>query len=79
MVKFKGETKDGRPVYGLGLSHENLARLKKGQPIKCSLEDMGGVGDIFIFAGKDEAEMVRNLSHGAPVTIEMSTASGEIH
>lgn len=42
----------------LGLSDENLARLKKDQPIKFNLQELGLPDfDVFIFNGKDEQTM----------------------
>ena len=46
----------------LGLSDENLERLKKDQPIKFNLNELG-MGDIevFIFNGKDEQTMQKMM------------------
>lgn len=42
----------------IGLSDENLERLKKDQPIKFNLQDIGLPDyDVFIFNGKDEQTM----------------------
>jgi len=58
MIKFKAEDGAGRPIVGLGLSEENVKRLKDGQPILVKLSDLG-MGDtvITIFYGKTEVEM----------------------
>lgn len=51
----------------LGLSEENIKRLKKDQPIKFSLKDLKLKGidpddvTVFIFAGKDEQTMALTL------------------
>lgn len=55
MVKFK----KGNTLV-LGLSDENIARLKDGQPIKFNLNEVG-MGDniVIIFNGKTEDEMYK--------------------
>ncbi len=46
----------------LGLSDQNLERLKKDQPIKFNLQELGlGDIDVLIFNGKDEQEMYKML------------------
>ena len=47
----------------LGLSHENVRRLKKGQPIRFAAKDLGFPGEItvYIFYGVTEADMEREL------------------
>lgn len=55
----------------LGLSHENLERLKADQPIKFNLKEfnMGDV-EVFIFSAKDESEMINLMYDGiGPNTI----------
>lgn len=43
----------------LGLSDENLRRLKLGQPIKFNLKEVGLQDmDVVIFNGKDESTMI---------------------
>lgn len=61
MIKAKGEDEHGNPVLFLGLSHENLRRLRQGQPIKINLAEMGVAGltgYAIIFYGKTEEAMV---------------------
>jgi hypothetical protein len=47
----------------IGLSYENLNRLKMGQPILCKASDFGCTGDIeiMIFAGETEQSMAREM------------------
>lgn len=61
MIKFKAE-RDGKPLYGFGLSHQNLALLRAGRPIHVHLEQMGGEGSVFIFAGATEQDMANDLA-----------------
>ena len=62
MIKFTATTADGRKLLGLGLSHENLERLKNNQTIRFKGEPLGMRGvDILIFAGKTEASMSEEL------------------
>jgi len=57
---IKAKTSDGKII--LGLSEENIIRLKQGKPIAINLKEMG-VGDIplFIMYGKTEADIVVQL------------------
>lgn len=61
MIKLRAQTTDGRPMIVVGLSHENLDRLRAGKPIDFDLGDIGLVGECFIFAGETEDEMMENL------------------
>lgn len=64
MIKFRGtNTKTGEPIIGLGLSYENLRRLKAGQPIHFNLSEMGlDSAEVMIFAGKTEDGMKAHLA-----------------
>lgn len=62
MIKFSANTPDRRKLIGLGLSHENLKRLKDNQPIRFKGESVGLDGvDVLIFAGKTEESMAAKL------------------
>lgn len=63
MVKFKASGKNGRPLFGLGLTEQNLARLVAGDPIHIHGEQMGfGAQDLMIFFGKDEETIQKDLA-----------------
>lgn len=49
-------------MVALGLSHENLRRLKNNEPIKFNLEELG-LGDVemIIFSGETEETMYNDL------------------
>lgn len=55
----------------LGLSHENLDRLKADQPIKFNLKELNmGDVEVMIFAAKDESTMINLMYDGiGPNTI----------
>lgn len=61
MIKFRSTTKDARPFYGLGLSHENVKRLMAGKPIVVNLADLGGYGDVVVFVGETEESMAEEV------------------
>ena len=66
MIIGRGEWKEGDgPVLILGMSHENIARLLKGEPILLSRETHGdGIPDgwkIFILVGKTEEDLAKML------------------
>lgn len=56
MIKFAG-TRDGKPLYGFGLSERNLELLKQDMPIAVDLDQMGGHGTVVIMYGKTETEL----------------------
>ena len=60
MIKFRA-TAGNAPIYGFGLSFANLEKLKDGQPIKIDLSEMGGSGEVWIYAGETEASMTTEL------------------
>lgn len=60
MIKAVSETPNG-PFILFGLSEENLSRLRKGQPILVRLSELGLEGQVGIFYGETEEEMVRLL------------------
>lgn len=60
MIKFTA-TKDGKPLFGFGLSHGNLRLLKQGRPIVVDLALMGGEGKVMIFAGETEESIVEQM------------------
>lgn len=49
----------------IGLSHENLRRLRQGRPIKCKASDFGCTSEIpiemMIFSGETEQSMARDM------------------
>lgn len=61
MIKAIATTDDG-PLVLFGLSHANLDRLKAGQPIRVDMTELGGQGEILIFAGATEATMAAELA-----------------
>ncbi len=63
MIKFTATTPGHqRKLLGIGLSHENLARLKDGKPIKFKGEPLGIPGhDFLIFSGETEESMAKEL------------------
>jgi hypothetical protein len=69
VINFTGTSTDGRTFLSVGLSHENLRRLKADQPIRIDLTKLGIVvppHEVVIFAGETEAIMTDRLyAHGA--------------
>lgn len=61
MTIFNGKSANGSDVIGLGLTHENIARLLKGEPIHVTRHTHGdGVPEgyeFFILAGPTEEIM----------------------
>ena len=78
MLKLSGvgQRKDGRSfqLIVLGLSHENLKRLKQDKPIIVRGEEVGlPEAEILIFSGRTEAAMMRELESlvGPNTTVRM--------
>ena len=55
MIKFLAHGKNGQTIIGLGLSEGNIQRLKQGDPVYFSLEELGIEGyDVTIIYGETE-------------------------
>jgi len=66
MIKAIAKTTD-HDLIVIGLSHENLKRLKAGKPIHFDLKELGIKGyQMFIFAGKTEESMKKELKEQIP-------------
>lgn len=63
MIKFIAETKAGH-LLGLGITAENVKRLKSGQPLHvfCSQVGLPWPGEILIFFGETESDIHEQLS-----------------
>ena len=62
MLKMRGRDRSGHPVIILGLSDQNLHRLRRGEPISFSLTELGFKGgSVVIFSGATEADMAREF------------------
>ncbi len=59
MIKFVSRPRKNKaPLVGLGLSEENIKRLKQGRPIRLDLKDLGlRPTEIMIFYGATEVDM----------------------
>jgi hypothetical protein len=44
MLKFTARSGDGRPLLMLGITDENVARLKAGKPILVKADDVAAMG-----------------------------------
>jgi hypothetical protein len=66
MLKYKAQKEDGTLCIGLGFSEENIKRLQEGQPIAFDLKELGLPPlEFFVFVGKDEATMHKELMEKA--------------
>ena len=59
MIRARATGAKGRPVIILGLSAQNLKRLRKGMPIHVHCDELGFAGELVIFAGETEAELAK--------------------
>ncbi|MGZ8317525.1 MAG: hypothetical protein ACXWVD_00350 [Telluria sp.] len=60
MLKLKAQGLNG-PITVLGLSQKNIEKLQDGLPIKFDLAELGGEGEMLIFAGSTEEAMLDEL------------------
>lgn len=72
MIKAKGKTHEGDPLYILGLSRENMRRLMKGEPIVVDMRKEYGDRAVVIIVGGETEEAIRDelLKHYDPDKIE---------
>ena len=72
MLKAMVSGDDGRKTLVIGLSKENIRRLKKGYPI--AMTDMiSSIGiEILIFAGETEQAMARELADMVGATTKVT-------
>jgi hypothetical protein len=63
MIKFRAMQENGRELVGLGLSDNNLDKLRQGMPIAIGKgrNDIGLPFDILIFHGETEQDIVDKL------------------
>jgi hypothetical protein len=66
MLKARARGKDGRPLYVLGLSQLNVAKLLKGRPIVFDGSELGLAGKHFLIAHAETNKQALALSkqHG---------------
>lgn len=56
-------------AFVLGIDAENVRRLKKGQPIRVNLAELGGTDQVFIMYGETFEDIQRELeaASGSPL------------
>jgi hypothetical protein len=64
--RFPGGDKHHEPIAFIGLSDENLTRLRAGMPIRVAADDRLGLGiELVIYHGATEVDMTAELEeHG---------------
>lgn len=61
MIRAVGHGPNNEPLILLGLSDENIRRLRDGQPIHVLLSELGLDVHVAIFYGETEEQMARDL------------------
>jgi hypothetical protein len=66
MIRYRVEPPGREPIVFLGLSDENVTRLRAGHPIRIKADDRIGLGvEVVIYHGATEVELTRELEdHG---------------
>ena len=63
MIKAKATKHDGKDIYIIGLSYENLQRLKDDKPIVFNGQEIGlGDCEILIFSAMTESLMAAQIN-----------------
>lgn len=61
MIKATMQTEEGKNILLLGISAENVDRLKEGKPIHITGEDLGLCNDVLLMYGDTEAQIYKEL------------------
>jgi len=61
MIKATMKGKDDRNILLLGLSQENVNRLKEGKPIHINGDELGLDNDVVLIYGETEAHIYKEL------------------
>lgn len=80
MIRFTVD-RNGRPTIGLGLTAENIRRLKAGQPISVAGESVNIPNvDILILYGETENDIFKELKPhiGSETKLHVSEKYGEL-
>jgi hypothetical protein len=68
VIKFTAKSKDGRPLLALGITDENVTRLRAGLPAYVSPVDLQQMGlppmHLMIVHGADERAIIHDLRQG---------------
>jgi hypothetical protein len=79
MIKCTAQSQDGKKVYFLGLSRENVDRLTAGQPIVVDLSEMEGPKiDVAIIFGETEEILFDALKTSGLIPTEIKFQQPEI-
>ena len=72
MIKATMETGEGKNVLVLGISAENVIRLKEGKPIHITGEELGLECDVLLVYGETESQIYQDLQPmmGADTSVE---------
>jgi len=61
MIKATMQTNEGKDILLLGLSAENINRLKEGKPIHIAGDELGLDNDVLLVYGETEAHIYKEL------------------
>jgi hypothetical protein len=82
--RFNGSERHPEPIAFIGLSDQNLTRLRAGQPIRVDARDPLGLAvELVVYHGHSEVEMTRELEQhgfmppGSTAKTEAAIAEGD--
>lgn len=62
--RFEGSEKHPAPIAFIGLSEDNLTRMRAGPPIRIKADDPLGLAiELVIYTGPNEVEMTKELEN----------------
>jgi hypothetical protein len=65
MLRFTGENPEGKRIYFVGLSRENINRLTRDEPITVLLRELGGPdATVVLCFGETEKLLFNRLKQG---------------
>jgi len=75
MIKATMQTSEGKNILLLGLSKENVNKLKLGKPIHVTGSEVGLENDVLLVYGDTEAEIYKELQPliGTTTRVEPTT------
>lgn len=62
MMRARASTDAGRTVIVLGLTEANVEQMRAGHPMHLHADELGFVGEIMLFLGKDEATLAKEFA-----------------
>lgn len=70
-LKIRMESGSGNPILLLGLTADDIQHLQLGDPIALNLNEVGMQGLVFIIAGENQEDILRQLTDAGVLSATM--------